>query len=299
MPHPPVVLGAAEPPPTPVPQPQPPIPHLRAPTEEEEPPEPEVPPPLPPRAPDPVKAFRKGTMLLIVGAVVIVAGASGYFYYRLSTDRLELAPATTGAPNAARLPMNRMPGPAPTEGRGPSDSGGSSSAGTPPAKTTLGKAVEKARETAAAQTNRVASVPVDGETAPNPTTSTMPALPPANPASGGAASGTGAPTPGEEDGMMENGVPLGRVQIGPGVTATTSVLLASEGASVEFQRWVAELRVSGVFQGQPARALIDGRRVSAGETVNPALRVVFAGVDVPAKMLVFRDASGAVVKRKY
>jgi len=59
------------------------------------------------------------------------------------------------------------------------------------------------------------------------------------------------------------------------------------------------VRISGVFQGAPPRALIDGRTVRAGEVVNAALGITFERIDAPRKLIVFRDRSGATVMRRY
>jgi hypothetical protein len=66
-----------------------------------------------------------------------------------------------------------------------------------------------------------------------------------------------------------------------------------------FLRYAEALRVSGVFQGEPARALIDGRVVREGDVLEPGLGVVFHDVDVQTKHLILRDASGAEVRVKY
>ena len=57
--------------------------------------------------------------------------------------------------------------------------------------------------------------------------------------------------------------------------------------------------MSGVFQGSPARALIDGRIVRQGEVVEPTLGIKFAEIDAEAKQIILEDASGARVKVKY
>ncbi len=70
-------------------------------------------------------------------------------------------------------------------------------------------------------------------------------------------------------------------------------------ASARFLRYADGIRVSGVFQGSPARALIDGRIVRQGEVVEPALGIKFADIDAEAKQIILEDASGARVKVKY
>lgn len=73
---------------------------------------------------------------------------------------------------------------------------------------------------------------------------------------------------------------------------------ADPGASPEFRARVLGLRLSGVFEGDPSRAMIDGRLVRAGELIDERLGLRFDGLE-PGRRLRFRDASGAAVVRKY
>ena len=70
-------------------------------------------------------------------------------------------------------------------------------------------------------------------------------------------------------------------------------------ASPRFIRYAESIRVSGVYQGSPARALIDGRLVREGEVVEPALGIKFSDIDAEAKQIILEDGSGAQVKVKY
>ena len=88
-------------------------------------------------------------------------------------------------------------------------------------------------------------------------------------------------------------------QLAPGVTATSTASNVSGEATAAFRSWVAQARISGVFQGNPARALINGRTVSAGQVVDELLAITFEGVDHTAKTLVFIDGTGAKVIRKF
>jgi len=74
---------------------------------------------------------------------------------------------------------------------------------------------------------------------------------------------------------------------------------ATPQANPRFVRYAEGIRVSGVYQGSPARALIDGRLIRQGELVEPALGIKFADIDVEAKKIILEDASGARVKVKY
>jgi len=87
--------------------------------------------------------------------------------------------------------------------------------------------------------------------------------------------------------------------IAPGVTATTSDVVAAPKASAAFTRFVADARITGVFQGTPARALINGRMIRAGEVVDQALGVVFDSIDAEKKTITFKDRAGSPATRRY
>lgn len=69
--------------------------------------------------------------------------------------------------------------------------------------------------------------------------------------------------------------------------------------SAGFKRFVLEMRVNGVFQGDPPRALINGRTVRPGEFLDNGLGIVFIGIDAEKKLILMRDANGAHMTRKY
>jgi hypothetical protein len=83
-----------------------------------------------------------------------------------------------------------------------------------------------------------------------------------------------------------------------GVSATAPLDAVPE-ASPEFRSFVANAKISGVFQGSPARAFINGRMARSGEVVEPGQGIVFEGVDPVKRHLLFKDKSGAIVARKY
>jgi hypothetical protein len=60
---------------------------------------------------------------------------------------------------------------------------------------------------------------------------------------------------------------------------------------------VANVRVSSVMSGATPKALINGRLVRAGDTVDAGLGIIFDGVK--GNQLVFKDRSGATVQRRY
>ena len=70
-------------------------------------------------------------------------------------------------------------------------------------------------------------------------------------------------------------------------------------ANPRFVHYAEGLNVSGVFQGSPARALVDGRLIRAGELIEPRLGVSFVGVDAETKHLILQDATGAQLRVKY
>jgi hypothetical protein len=91
---------------------------------------------------------------------------------------------------------------------------------------------------------------------------------------------------------------VGGAAPGPETNVPAALERADPGASPDFQARVAALRLSGVFEGEPARAMIDGRLVRAGEVIDERLGLCFDGLE-PGRRLRFRDASGAAVVRKY
>ena len=81
--------------------------------------------------------------------------------------------------------------------------------------------------------------------------------------------------------------------------AQTQGTEAAASASPRFVRYAEGLSVSGVFQGNPARALVDGRIIRAGDLIEPMLGVSFVGVDSEKKFLILEDTTGAQVRVKY
>jgi hypothetical protein len=88
-------------------------------------------------------------------------------------------------------------------------------------------------------------------------------------------------------------------QLAPGIRMTTTDLVASAPVSEEFRAFASSARINGVFQGNPPRALINGRTYRAGETLDNILGVVFESVDADKKTITFKDRSGATITRKY
>lgn len=87
-------------------------------------------------------------------------------------------------------------------------------------------------------------------------------------------------------------------KVAPGLTAATPIDAEGE-SSRAFRLFVANARISGVFQGNPARAMINGKLTRAGERVDAELGIVFEGLSPDRHQLVFSDRSGAKVFRGY
>lgn len=89
-----------------------------------------------------------------------------------------------------------------------------------------------------------------------------------------------------------------QASLSPGVAVTAEVEAAAA-ATPAFRSFVANAKVSGVFQGSPSRAFVNGRLARKGEVVDSGLGIVFDGLDAERKLLIFKDKSGATVSRKY
>ena len=87
--------------------------------------------------------------------------------------------------------------------------------------------------------------------------------------------------------------------IAPGVSATNDSVSAAAEASPAFRSFVANAKISGVFQGDPPRVMINGRLARAGDTVEVSLGVTFDSVDPDKKLILFKDKAGAIVTRRY
>jgi hypothetical protein len=66
-----------------------------------------------------------------------------------------------------------------------------------------------------------------------------------------------------------------------------------------FKNYIIGLRVSGVFQGENARALLNGKMYHLGNMLDPVRKIEFYKIDADAKQLIFRDDTGAIVSRHY
>ncbi|MBC8008495.1 MAG: hypothetical protein H7067_00180, partial [Burkholderiales bacterium] len=59
------------------------------------------------------------------------------------------------------------------------------------------------------------------------------------------------------------------------------------------------LKITGVLQGEPVRAIIDGRLVQAGDLVEVAREVRLVGLDVAGRQLIFEDRTTARASVRY
>lgn len=66
-----------------------------------------------------------------------------------------------------------------------------------------------------------------------------------------------------------------------------------------FRQFVISMRVNGVFQGENARAMINGKMYQLGDIVDARLGITFFKIDVENKQLIFRDENTAIMPRRY
>ncbi len=69
--------------------------------------------------------------------------------------------------------------------------------------------------------------------------------------------------------------------------------------SPEFRLWTDGVRISGVASGSSPRAIINGRLVRPGDLIDTGEGIVFEGIDVEKKQVMFRNRAGAVAGKAY
>jgi hypothetical protein len=217
---------------------------------------------------------------IAVAIVVIMVGIGGFLGYKHFNKPATLAPTTLApaapAPASASTSASASaPAPASTE----AISAGSHA--TP--LSTAGKNLRKANETAAAHGEVTAAV--------NEVLSETPAASPAS-------------TPPAAENPVPAAAPVAVVPAPAPVPVVAPAPPKVEDIpppppSPAFRAFVVNMRVSGVFQGDPARALINGQMASVGDTVDHKLGIVFSELNVAKKQMIFQDASGAIMPRKY
>jgi len=259
------------------------VPHIRAPGEEM--PLPKAPPP--PVAPPKRPRISKPSLIAVMVAGVLVLAA--YFALRIfapSPPPPPLASKVATKPQALQNVVAPKPAAATPALPGPTPSATLNQIAAAPKQ-----AIDKAKDVVAARRgNEQARIDAmaAGEEAPDkraldtPPPSRFSGQPPSPDAAA-------APAPLPGSGSL----------IAPGVTATTNDVVAAPKASAAFKRFVADARITGVFQGTPPRALINGRMIRAGEVVDKALGVVFDSIDAEKKTITFKDRAGIPATRKY
>jgi hypothetical protein len=216
--------------------------------------------------------------LVSVLAVVVIA-AGGFFVFKAfrknppppsPSPSVATSPAPTKATPVATTPASK-PGPTPSETLNPL-------AATPARAIEKAKAVISASESA----DKKKMDELLGSSASEKPT--QPISPPASqPLPQSAVSAT--PTPSTS-------------AVAPSVPTNRKPDTVAE-PSPAFRSWVADARISGIFEGTPPRALINGRMVRGGQVVEETLAITFDHIDAKTKMIVFRDQTGATVSRKF
>ena len=238
----------------------------------------------------------KRTVFMVAGAIglILFAGALYFAYsaFFASEPPAPVAKKSTPVPGAAKTAAAPATTPAPKTVAAPAPAA--------PPSTPVGKAksVTETRAQAVAETAApiAAAAPATTNAAPVPAAPPVAAVPstPVSPAPVAAVGPAPATAP-----KASTETATARTTIAKGVTATTTLEQAGTDASVEFRTFVANAKISGVFQGTPARAVINGRLARSGETIDAALGVVFDRIDADRRHIVFRDRTGATVTRRY
>jgi cytoskeletal protein RodZ len=222
-----------------------------------------------PKLPQPARGI---SPVLKLALLLVIVGA-GYFGWQ----QFKPAPATSEpAPKAP--PAAKAVGPAPATTPAPTPSETLNKLAHVPANA-INQAQEAIATRRASGQARIDAASI-GEDLPTPTAGAAPAEVAKQPA-----------TPRAD-------APTTSTTIAPGVAATTQLAAGAE-ASQPFRSFVANAKVSGVFQGTPSRAVINGRLMRAGEVVDGTLGITFEGVDAERRHLVFKDKSGATVSRRF
>ena len=147
-----------------------------------------------------------------------------------------------------------------------------------------------ARESVQSMQEKVARLPDTPDTA----TVSAPAKPPNDPTKPYAF--TAAPAVAAQS---REPAPPTQMKLPGGIVITSASPAGAPAASANFLYWVVNLNISGVFQNNPPRILLDKRLVYEGQEVSAVLGVVFDHLEVEKKLIVFRDKTGALVTRSY
>ena len=74
---------------------------------------------------------------------------------------------------------------------------------------------------------------------------------------------------------------------------------ADAGPSLQFRAYVDHLKIGGVRAGPPPRLFIGGLTLRPGDVMEPTLGVVFVGLDAATGEIIFKDSTGAVLRRRF
>jgi hypothetical protein len=226
------------------------------------------------RVPERRKRSHSGLLKLVA---LLVLAVGGFFAWK----QFKPAPAAP-APAAKSAPTKKAPA-TPPANAAPTPSDTLNQLAHAP-KQAIDKAQDAINARRASGQARVDSASI-GEDLPDRPVAQTPAAPGKQPAASPVAS------------RPANG-PATTSTVAPGVAATAQVEAAAE-ATAPFRSFVANAKVSGVFQGPPTRAMINGRLTRAGEMVDVTLGVTFNGVDPQRRQLIFQDKTGATVSRRF
>ncbi len=124
-------------------------------------------------------------------------------------------------------------------------------------------------------------------------------------------------SPKELDGLLDDGSTTAKSSSSTGNTSASKtggvstyaggtqngVLLSDDPAlpkaSPAFIQFAETLKVSGVLQGSPAKAMMNGRLFRAGTIIDPELGVMFVSVDGSSNRILLRDKTGAELRLAY
>ena len=90
-----------------------------------------------------------------------------------------------------------------------------------------------------------------------------------------------------------------QVKLPGGIIISSASPAGAPAASQPFLYWVVGLNISGVFQNNPPRMIMNNRLIYEGQEVNATLGITFVRSDPARKLILFRDKSGAEVTRSY
>ena len=69
--------------------------------------------------------------------------------------------------------------------------------------------------------------------------------------------------------------------------------------TLQFRAFVDHLKINGVRTGPPPRLFVDGISCRPGDVLDHDLGVIFDGLDSTSNEIIFKDATGAVVRRRF